>query len=286
MARCDLGKTMIDELRLCYIAESKLLDDLKGMEFGQLREYDAFTILRVVCSHFQYGFEVFYCPEVNARRKVAMLKFARYGEQDIMHYLYYRIENPILYDTSLLDAVLRIPEMLGCSFNNFTSMDLCRDYKVNVTKMIFRMLRDQSMTTIINGKAVSRKDDIQEGTVTYPLNLTRMKNPTLNIKQRKAVKDKTQGLTMCGYNKLNEIDKSSHKDYICDFYENPRTLHRLEVHQNSAEIKDFCKKEGIVPDWTLVFNQEFLDKMYIYHLSSLLRFTKGRKPLNWEDLLQ
>ena len=286
MARCDLGKTIIDELRLCYIAEPTLLSDLSEIEFGKWKSYDEFTLYRVAHDHFQYGYDVFYDDGIVARQKVATLKFGRFGEQEATHYLFYRVENPVLYDSDLMKCVLRLPEMLGCVFNNFSAIDLCRDYQRNVTRQLISLLRDKDLTAIINGKAISKTDDIMTATLTYTLNCTRIKNPTLSIKQAKAVKDKTKGLTLCGYNKNNEIETSSHKSYIAEFYDNPRTLHRLEVHQNSAEIKDFLKKYDVVPDISLIFDQQFLDKMYEEHLSSLLRFSKGRKPLKWSELLQ
>ena len=91
---------------------------------------------------------------------------------------------------------------------------------------------------------------------------------------------------MCGYNKNKEIETASRKGYIKDFYGNPKSLHRLEVHQNNEEIKDFCKNNGISQDISLIFNQNFLDAMYDAHLSSLLRFTKGRTKLEWRKILQ
>lgn len=54
---------------------------------------------------------------------------------------------------------------------------------------------------------------------------------------------------------------------------------------NNEEIKDFCKSNGIAQDVNLIFNQDFLDNMYEAHLSSLLRFTKGRTKLEWREIL-
>ena len=90
--------------------------------------------------------------------------------------------------------------------------------------------------------------------------------------------------TLCAYNKNNEIATSSNKEYIREFYGNPKTLHRLEIHQNCQEIKDYLK--GAVQDITLLSDQGFLDGMFLAHLSSLLRFNKGRKHLDWQEILQ
>ena len=120
----------------------------------------------------------------------------------------------------------------------------------------------------------------------YTLNFTKVRNPSICLKQAKAEHDKTKGLTLCAYNKRNEIETESHKHYILDFYNNPKTLHRLEVHQNNQEIKDYCKNHNITQDINLIFNQQFLDDMYHTHLASILRFTHGRTKVNWHEILQ
>lgn len=50
--------------------------------------------------------------------------------------------------------------------------------------------------------------------------LDRYKYLTLNIKQRKAIKDKSKGCTLTAYDKRAEIVNSSSKDYIAEFMEN------------------------------------------------------------------
>jgi hypothetical protein len=176
--------------------------------------------------------------------------------------------------------------MLGVTFQHFTSMDSARDYKFNVVQRIRKTAKDKDVKVIVNGKVIDKENDVREGMFVFPLNFKKLGNPTITVKQAKAIKDKTKGLTLCGYNKKKEIETASHKDYIKEFYGNPKSLHRLEIHQNNEEIKDFCRKNGIVQDVNLIFNQDFLDAMYDAHLSSLLRFTKGRAKLDWRDILQ
>ena len=58
MAKKDLGRTIIDELRLCYTAESSLLEELSSIEFGNWKNYGDFSMFRVVSRHFQYAYDV------------------------------------------------------------------------------------------------------------------------------------------------------------------------------------------------------------------------------------
>lgn len=64
MAKNDLGRTIIDELKLCYVAELSLLDELSKIQLGGWVDFDKFTIFRVVCEHYQYGFDVLYTSNV------------------------------------------------------------------------------------------------------------------------------------------------------------------------------------------------------------------------------
>lgn len=286
MKPCNLGKTIIDELRICYIAEPETLRELSAIEVGGCKKYFNFTLVRVLCPHFKYGFNVFYGKDAESGIKVAMLKFRRHGEKKDCQYLYYRVENHILYKTDLMKRSLTIPDKLGCQFNNFTAIDLCRDFDKNITRKIHRLMRNKDTTVIINGKARDKTKNILEGILIYPLNLTRLNNPSICIKQAKALKDKTKGLTLCSYDKNLEIEESSEKNYIKSFYGSPKHLHRLEVHQNSQEIKDYFYKIKEPMTLSILFDQEILDDMFEYHLSSLLRFTKGRERMKWSEILQ
>ena len=143
-----------------------------------------------------------------------------------------------------------------------------------------------NMTTIIKSKALrERKQTIIGLSQTYSISLDRLKNPTISVKQVKALHNKAKGITVCAYNKHAEIEESE-KDYILNYYDNPKKLHRLEVHLNSQEVTDYFKHLGKIQDLTLLADSNFRDYMYFYHLSSVIRFSKGRNPLPWSDLLQ
>lgn len=285
MAKKDLGRTIIDELRLCYTAESSLLEELSSIEFGNWKNYGDFSLFRVVSRHFQYAYDLLYGSTFETRTKVATLRFGHYGGQEQASYVYYRIENEVLYNQERLTATLTLPDLLEMTFQHITSIDLARDFKFNVVQRIRKTAKDDAIKVIVNGKAIDKEKDVAEGMFVFSLNFKKLSNPTIAVKQAKAVKDKTKGLALCGYNKNKEIETASHKGYIKDFYGNPKSLHRLEVHQNNEEIKDFCKSNGIAQDVNLIFNQDFLDNMYDAHLSSLLRFTKGRTKLEWREIL-
>lgn len=286
MAKCDLGKTIIDELKLCYVAEPTLLEELSNLKIGEWKEFGTFELLRVVSRHYQFGFNVFFVTDIKNYIKVATFNYGRYGAlPQYCNDVIYRIENEVLYNKELFDITLTLVDKLGLLFRHITSIDLARDFRFNIVNKIRKIAKDEHIKVIVNGKVIDKKKDIKGGKFIYPMNFKRLHDPTISVKQAKAKSDKTQGLTLCAYNKLNEIDNISNKTYIKDFYDYPKHLHRLEIHQNNQEIKDYCDSKNISQDISLIFNQQFLDEMYIAHLSSLLRFTRKRKKIDWNEIL-
>lgn len=263
------------------------LSALMELDYGHYDIIEDFMMFRVSSQHFAYCFSILHGTDED-RREVAKLRFRRYGEQETdMTYTFLHISNSVLYDSDLLRRVMMLPEKLGMVFHNITTVDLAKDFsKINPVTIIRKMYKDNGITTIINGKAVrDRKQTIIGLSQTYSISLDRLKNPTISVKQAKALHNKSKGITVCAYNKVAEIE-GSEKDYILDYYGNPKKLHRLEVHLNSQEIADYFKFIGKVQDLHLLTDADFMDAMYFYHLSAVIRFSRGRNPLLWSDLLK
>ncbi len=283
MASCKLGTTIIDELRLCYLAEPSFLDQLRCCKIAERVDLSDFYLIRVSSRYFHYTFHL--CQDKHGHKQFATLNFDRIGDSN-NNYAWYRPENWVLYDMDALRYTMSIPQFFGLVFNNITAMDLAKDFKRNIANLIRRYYKDRNITTIVNGKAIrNRKQSVPELHISFEVSLDRLKNPTFYAKQRKSLHDKTKGICVCGYNKKAEIEGTSGKDYILDYYNHPKNLHRLEVHQNSNEIRDYCTARHIVQCADLIFDEDFLTNMFYYHLASVVRFTKGRIKLDWRDIL-
>ena len=87
------------------------------------------------------------------------------------------------------------------------------------------------------------------------------------------------------FNCLSSSYNSSNSRYINEFYGNPKRLYRLEVHLNNEEIKAYCRLLNIQQDLSMLKDRSLLTNMFYYHLSSVIRFTKGRKKLPWKDII-
>ena len=286
MLRCRIGTTVIDALKLCYMVNVEDLSALTGLQYGEWETVGDFLFFRVPSQNFAYCYNILHGSD-HDRHEVAQLRFARHGErQEGTMYAFLHIANSVLYDHPTLSMVLRLPDEMGMVFNNVTTIDLAKDFTtINPVSVIRRLYKNKGITTIINGKAVKdRKKSVTGFHQTYSVTLDRLKNPTISIKQAKALHNKAKGLTVCAYNKAAEISTSG-KDYILGYYGNPKRLYRLEIHLNSQDVTDYFNSIGKGQDLSLIMDADLMDAMYFHHLSAVIRFAKGRQPLLWSDLL-
>ncbi|NDW13523.1 hypothetical protein D0T50_11545 [Bacteroides sp. 214] len=186
-----------------------------------------------------------------------------------------------LHYLSYIDATL------GLVAHNVTSIDLALDTPFNVSNQVKRLIRDKHVTTMLNGKLVKDRDkDRPEISYTLSGSLNRDKYMTVNIKQKKAIRDKAKGTTIISYDKEAEIRNSSGKDYILAYYGNPTKLYRTEVHLNYEQIKEYFQSQE--NDWKRFYgflNDAVREELFFHHLNSVIQFRKGKKHILWEQLL-
>lgn len=275
-----LGKVVIDELRLCFNAEPEFIEVLSSLAIGERVHFNKFSVIRIIGQHFKH-----YCTLFNEdKESVAVIYFGRYGDDDDTH-LWVKIDNKILYNQpNLTSLLLDMLATFPVDFNNITRLALAIDSKKNYVATIKRMFRDEDIKTIINGKGVKdRRKVLSEIMYIHQASLERMKNPSLTICQTEAVKNKAKGIVVQAYNKKTELIKSQ-KEYISEYYNHPKTLHRLEVRLNYNEIRDYYYKIGKNPFIMDILDTSLLTDIYYYHLSSVLRFSRRRKPITWQEI--
>ena len=241
-----------------------------------------YKLYRTVNDRFRFFFDITEDGEA-----VGTLKFGLYTDTQETNYVYLNVHNHILYDCDRLKRLLGLPERLRLAFNNYTALDIALDSTVNVSSLMKRLFRNKDITTILNGKAVSSRKAILQGLFfEYSSTLDRLTSPTVTIKQKKAQKSKNEGITVQAYDKKNEIETKSGKTYILDRYNNPKRLFRLEARLHYQEIKDYFNMMQTIPSVDCLFDDALLEDMFFYHLSAVLRFTQGRKKLDWKDLIR
>ena len=276
--KCKLGTTIIDALTICYKAEDDFLAYMRKV--SKSIDFDKFSLSRTRGKHHSQHFDVKLYG-----LGVATMYFDRYGASDNEPYIWLRVDNYILYDKLLLIETLSLTELLDFSFNNYTHLDLARDYLYNIGNRIRILMRNPELTTIVNGKQIKDRNKILNNvTRTCNISLDRDGGKSLTIKQSKAIKNKYDGITLDSYDKVREIESHSHKHYILNYYGNPKRLHRLELRLNNPDIKAIAKRLCMVITEDIIFDSNKLDAIYLQALHSMLRFTHGRKKLDWQML--
>ena len=270
-------------MKICYKANKERLEPLMDVKAGGRYDIPDFHLFRIIHDRFRYCFDV-----VRRKEKVAQLRFGFYTDtNDSVNYVFLKVMNPVLYDQAMLKLVLSVPDFFGLTINNYTALDVAVDTQVNVPSLIKKMMRDKSIKTILNGKAIKdRKAILPELFFEYSSSLDRLRNPTITIKQKKAIANKNEGITVQAYDKHAEILNHSGKQYVLDYHNNPKRLYRLELRLRYRELSDYLRLIESPAMTEQLFSQQFLINIFIYHLASVIRFTKGRRKISWRELLE
>ena len=275
-------EVVIDELQLCFNrANSLSAYHLEHVKKGESVTIDGYEFLRHSNDRFKYSFSVY----DTQKECVATLKFGRFaGERGEL--AYFRVENPILYNPDKLNEVLKIPFHMHMDLHNITALDLAYDTHLNTYKLIRNKMRSMTVETIINDKRIHDRTSLIKGVdVCFSVTEERLKNPTITIRQKKAIHNKYRGVTVQAYNKKEEIENISHKDYILERYGCPRHLHRLEVRLHNEQVKEFLQDRPVDPV-VLLNKPELLKEMFLHYLERVIKFKSNNKLEEWSTLLK
>ena len=206
-------------------------------------------------------------------------------DADKLRMVWLSLNNETLYNGDIQFATC-IEHRLGLSFYHVTTLDLCLDTPFSISPLIKSYAHNESVTTILNGKRIRNRDeDRPELTYTTSGSLNKQgKYLTVSIKQRNAIKDKSKGVTVQTYDKAAEIRNSSKKQYIMDYYGNPKRLYRTEVHLNAEDIKNYLKRKDI--EYTSLIRDEAIrEQMFFHFLGSVIRFQSRKADVSWTHIL-
>ncbi len=283
----------IDALTLCYEVEhTYYYDKLSTFDYGECLDMNEFRLYR---TDGRYYDNVYVIRLWNGTRDIewGYLKFnlARGDKDSNTHTngkrkVWMSLNNETLY-TDDFHFLTYIEQRLGLEFHNVTSLDLCLDTPFSVSPLVKAYLHNKDVTTILNGKRVTDRDeDRPEISYTFSGSLNKQdKYKTVNIKQRNALKDKSKGITVLTYDKVAEISNASDKQYILDYYGNPKRLYRTEVHLNAEDIKNYVEHRGIQYTPLILIDEAILEDMFFHFLGSVIRFQSRKVDASWEHLL-
>lgn len=291
MKRICKRPVMIDAFTVCCEVENSVLfDKIHSLEFCESIEFEHFTLTRTDGRYYNHVYSITYnnCGEI---KTFGQLKFGlNNGTTEANAHdngkpkAWITIDNMALYSQSI-GYLGYICEILHLNVHNYTSIDLCKDTPFDVSRALHRLYRNKSITTILNGKRIiNRDEDRPEISRTLSGNLNKDKYQTIYVKQRNAIRDKSAGVTIKTYDKLAEIRNASEKEYILDYYSNPRKLYRTEVHLNNSDIKEYLQSHNIDLNPYMMDNA-VLEAMFFDYLNRVIRFQDGKVQITWEQLL-
>lgn len=283
----------IDALTICYeVVHPNYYEQLSTLDYGECLDMDEFKLYRTEGRYFD---NVYAIRLWNGTRDIewGALKFnlARGDEQSNTHTsgnrkVWFSLNNETLYSDDW-HYLTYIEQRLGMQFHNVTSLDLALDTPFSVSPLVKAYLHNKDVTTILNGKRITDRDeDRPEISYTFSGSLNKQdKYKTVNIKQRNALKDKSKGITVLTYDKVAEISNASDKQYILDYYGNPKRLYRTEVHLNAEDIKNYVEHRGIQYTPLILVDGAILEDMFFHFLGSVIRFQSRKVDASWEHLL-
>jgi hypothetical protein len=295
----------LDRLTICYkLEDNSIIWKLRDNPDLEIDWKDAgFYLKKIEGTHFDYIYQIIYkdyadnnynemkyqimgtvCFGLRSDNDNAMSNFAWLHIENKQFYLDYNYQ--VKGRTIYIDYIANV---LGLHFNNVTNIDLAVDGSINFSKRIIHLIRDKQYIPILNGrKRLDRKEIIEEILYEGIGSLDRIKEFNVYIKQKKALRDKSSGLTLAAYNKNREISSNPNKEYIRELYLYPKHLHRLEVRINSESMKAFLNDNKIVFSSTLLWDDDFLWFVFRSFLNRLLRFqsVRGRHTFEVLDLIE
>lgn len=275
---------VLDELKICYKADKEQIAFLTAIGEGEFTDVEGYRLYRLTNGRFRFFYEV-----TKDGEPIAELKFGLYSEKEEQEstFVFMKVLNHVLYDKARLKTILKMPDHMGFRFNNYTAIDLALDSDRNLTSLVRRLMRDKTVTTILNGRVVEARSQILKGvTFEYSTTLNKLMKPTITFRQKKAIANKNEGITVQVYDKKAEIEQGSGKQYILDYYGEPKQLYRMEVRLPYQEIKDYFASRELVPSIDFLFDAARLTEMFLYHLSAVIRFSRGRRKIPWDGLLR
>ena len=293
MKRICNRPVQLDALTICYeVVRPYYYEQLTTLNYGECLDMGEFRLYR---TEGRYYDNVYAIKLWNGTRNIewGALKFnlARGDEQSNTHTngnrkVWFSLNNETLYSDDC-HHLTYIEQRLGLEFHNVTSLDLCLDTSFSVSPLVKAYLHNKDVTTILNGKRITDRDeDRPEISYTFSGSLNKHdKYKTVNIKQRNAIKDKSNGITVQTYDKAAEISNASDKHYILNYYGNPKRLYRTEVHLNGEDIKNYVERRGIQYTPLILFDEATLEDMFFHFIGSVIRFQSRKVDASWEHLL-
>lgn len=203
--------------------------------------------------------------------ELGVIQWEKYGIGN--SHAYFKFYNKVLYNSDWLLYKQAFAD-LKLNIEYISRIDLAVDTYTNITSSYFRIVSNKNNEIIINGKIIKDRDKlltspyfVAHGSLNNPIQCYTIYLETID----KSVK-------MKGYNKSNEINDNSNKDYIFNPTQYYGDIWRCEVSINAKQLNKH-EYENITPIEFLnkLEDNNFRVHLFKKYLSKLFRYSSKNK---------
>lgn len=262
-------KFNIDRLEVTYTCPKEIREFLASIKDEHIcgKDNDV-QVVRTTCTTYCHNFAV-YCSSMY----VGQLFFDTPNPN--RPHIYLAVDNRILY--TCVGGLSYIEQALHLSYYRISKLDICLDSNINIINRFYRLLKDESQTLIINNKVIRDRYNIIDKMIHYSTGSLK------NIRRNKSFILKGNEIELVAYNKQQEIDNSSQKEYIKENLQMDKKIYRLEVRfTNFKQIQkalNMCYVD--ISELYYYPFEDLLEQIFVTTLNRIIRFIDNKCILNY-----
>lgn len=225
-------------------------------------------VVRTTCTTYLHNFAI-YCSNMY----VGQLFFDTPNPN--RPHIYLVADNEILY--TCVGGLSYIEQALHLSYFRISKLDICLDSNINVINRFYRLIRDETQTLIINNKIIKDRYGIIDKLVHYSTGSLK------NFRRNKSFVLKGNEIELVAYNKQQEIDNISKKEYIKENLQMDKKIYRLEIRfTNFKQIQKALTMSYVdINDLYYYPFEDLLEQIFVTTLNRIIRLSNNQCVLNY-----
>lgn len=262
-------KFNIDKLEVTYTCSEEMRELFASIADEHICGMDNdVRVVRTTCTTYLHNFAV-YCSNMY----VGQLFFDTPNPN--RPHIYLVVDNEILY--TCVAGLSYIEQALHLSYYRISKLDICLDTNINIINRFYRLLKDESQTLVINNKVIKDRYAIINKLIHYSIGSLK------NFRRNKSFILKGNEIELVAYNKQQEIDNISKKEYIKENLQMDKKIYRLEVRfTNYKQIKKALNMCYVDIDELYYYPfADLLEQIFVSTLNRIIRFTNNQCVLNY-----
>ncbi len=262
-------KFNIDKLEITYTCSGEIRELFANIIDEHIcGEDNDVRVVRTACTTYCHNFAV-YCTNMY----VGQLFFDTPNPN--RPHIYLAVENEILY--TCVAGLSYIEQALHLSYYRISKLEICLDTNVNVINRFYRLLKDETKTLIINNKVIYDRYAIINKLIHYSTGSLK------NIRRIKSFILKGNEIELVAYNKQQEIDNISKKEYIKENLQMDKKIYRLEIRfTNFKQIQKALTMSYVdINDLYYYPFEDLLEQIFVTTLNRIIRLSNNQCVLNY-----